>query len=263
MAYAQLPTRTTSDTNSAADINQLEANIEALKGGTASVAPTTTIEGLASSKATASATLTSGKVLKGNGTNALTIGTVNEVDIVSNSTGNASAIGNILVAAGTDKTAKDSGYPSAGIALQQVVSVVTTKITGSTTIPSDNTIPQNTEGNEIVTVSITPKLSSSKLHIHFTGSANQNTPNILFICALFIDNTANALCVNAAQPSGNNFVAPLTMQYQYTNTNTNAKTFKIRVGSNTAGTITVNGISGSDFFGGVWASTLTVTEYAS
>jgi len=50
MAYTQLPDRTTNDANSAADVNQLQDNIEALKGGTGSVAPTTTIEALSSDK---------------------------------------------------------------------------------------------------------------------------------------------------------------------------------------------------------------------
>ena len=50
MAYTQLTTRTTSDTASAADVNQLQTNIEALKGGAGAAAPTTTIEGLVSSK---------------------------------------------------------------------------------------------------------------------------------------------------------------------------------------------------------------------
>jgi hypothetical protein len=43
MAYSQLTTRTTSDANAAADINQLQANIEALKGGAGSAAPVTTL----------------------------------------------------------------------------------------------------------------------------------------------------------------------------------------------------------------------------
>jgi hypothetical protein len=51
MSYTQLPTRTSTDTNSAADVNQLQANIEALKGGTGATAPTTDIESLSSDKA--------------------------------------------------------------------------------------------------------------------------------------------------------------------------------------------------------------------
>lgn len=50
MSYTQLPDRSTSDTNSAADVNQLQDNIEAIKGGTGSTAPTTTIEDLADDK---------------------------------------------------------------------------------------------------------------------------------------------------------------------------------------------------------------------
>ena len=46
MAYSQLPTRTSADTNSAADVNTLQGNVEAIKGGAGSAAPTTTIAAL-------------------------------------------------------------------------------------------------------------------------------------------------------------------------------------------------------------------------
>lgn len=49
MSYSQLPTRTTDDTNTAADINQLQLNIEALKGGSGSAAPATTLAAVATS----------------------------------------------------------------------------------------------------------------------------------------------------------------------------------------------------------------------
>lgn len=51
MSYVQLPTRTTSDANSAADINTLQANIEALKGGAGSAAPLSDIATLVNSVA--------------------------------------------------------------------------------------------------------------------------------------------------------------------------------------------------------------------
>lgn len=47
MAYSQVPNRSSGETIPSEDINQLQDNIEALKGGTGSVAPTTTIEDLA------------------------------------------------------------------------------------------------------------------------------------------------------------------------------------------------------------------------
>ena len=51
MAYSQLPNRTSTDTNASADVNTLQDNIEALKGGTGATAPTTTIEDLSTDKA--------------------------------------------------------------------------------------------------------------------------------------------------------------------------------------------------------------------
>lgn len=46
MSYTQVATRTTDDANSHADINQLQLNIEALKGGLAASTPVTTIDDL-------------------------------------------------------------------------------------------------------------------------------------------------------------------------------------------------------------------------
>ena len=46
MSYVQIPNRTTANTNASADINQLQDNIEAVKGGVAATAPTTTVEDL-------------------------------------------------------------------------------------------------------------------------------------------------------------------------------------------------------------------------
>lgn len=44
MAYSQIPTRTGADTNSSADINQLQDNLDAIKGGVAATAPTFGLE---------------------------------------------------------------------------------------------------------------------------------------------------------------------------------------------------------------------------
>ncbi len=50
MAYSQLPTRTTANINASVDVNTLQTNIEALKGGTGSAAPVTTIAALDTGK---------------------------------------------------------------------------------------------------------------------------------------------------------------------------------------------------------------------
>jgi hypothetical protein len=53
MSFVQVPTRTIADGNAPADINQLELNLEAIKGGSPSVAPTISLEALAALRASA------------------------------------------------------------------------------------------------------------------------------------------------------------------------------------------------------------------
>ena len=53
--------------------------------------------------------------------------------------------------------------------LVQVVNTQTGAVaTGTTVLPNDNTIPQNDEGNEFMTLAITPTHASNKLLIQVT-----------------------------------------------------------------------------------------------
>ena len=63
----------------------------------------------------------------------------------------------------------DNSFAEAGggKVLQVVKSLVTTKASTSSSIPQDNTIPQNTEGTEFTTLAITPQASDSTLFIDF------------------------------------------------------------------------------------------------
>jgi hypothetical protein len=47
----------------------------------------------------------------------------------------------------------------------QVVTQGVTESTGTTSIPQDNTLPQSTEGTEIVSINITPASTSNKILI--------------------------------------------------------------------------------------------------
>lgn len=138
---------------------------------------------------------------------------------------------------------------------------VTSVVTCTTAIPSDDTIPQNTEGDQVITVTITPTSSTNRLRIEFdcgliggTGSSGS------VVCALFQDTTANALAVYA---SGYTSTAPLRnarMSYEMAAGTTGATTFKVRCGSSGV-TLYVNGdAGGSRLFGGVSAARLRVTE---
>jgi len=133
--------------------------------------------------------------------------------------------------------------------------------TGTTVMVDDDTIPQNTEGNEVLTLAITPTSASNRLLItaNIFHSAALTACNI--ITALFQDTTANALAA-VAQEKPNDANAPFltTLTHVMVAGTTSATTFKIRAGANGGGTWTLNGWGGARRFGGVASTTLTITE---
>jgi hypothetical protein len=143
--------------------------------------------------------------------------------------------------------------------LQFLSTSTTTASTFSTAIPLDNTIPQNTEGTELLTLTITPKLSTSKLLIEFNAQMNVDGTNANYtLSALFQDSTANALAAISYRQVKEN-----VLRYVMTSGTTSSTTFKIRVGPNSAaGTINVNAnASGVRFLGGVSYAWLTIKEF--
>ena len=133
--------------------------------------------------------------------------------------------------------------------------------TGTTTIPNDDTIPQNTEGDEFMTLSITPQDTSNNLFIQivFYGANSATNPIIL---ALFQDSTADALSAIGDNTGDINNARGVILNHFMTAGTTSTTTFKIRAGrGGGAGTITFNGATGTRDFGGVAGSSITITEY--
>lgn len=138
--------------------------------------------------------------------------------------------------------------------------------TGTTVIPYDDTIPQSGEGIQFMTLAITPKNAANILVIDVTialstSAATLNLPQV----ALFQDSTANALAAMqgalGAATAGSE--ANVTFRHVMTAGTTSATTFKVRAGYNGAGTTTFNGNGGARIYGGVMASSITITEYSS
>ena len=132
--------------------------------------------------------------------------------------------------------------------------------TGTTTIPNDDTIPQNTEGNQFMTLAITPTSATSVLEINvhaFTahGSAAYH------IIALFQDTTANAIATIMSYVSTSNPGPSQSLFHRMVSGTTSATTFKVRIGCEAGGTITFNGEVSGRRMGGVMASSITIKEY--
>jgi hypothetical protein len=133
--------------------------------------------------------------------------------------------------------------------------------TGSTAMIVDDTIPQNTEGDEFMSLAITPKSASNILVIEIKAMITSATADKFIVGALYQDSTANALAAvydRVVTTAGTGRVLPIT--HTMTAGTTSATTFKFRAGANTA-TITFNGTAGGRIFGGVMASSIVITEY--
>jgi hypothetical protein len=148
-----------------------------------------------------------------------------------------------------------------GKVIQTVHSQTGALATGTTTIPYDDTIPQNNEGDEYMTLSITPESSTNKLVIEvlcvLSSSAGQNAMTV----ALFQDSTADALAVTAASISNANEIQTIRLTHEMTAGTTSSTTFKVRAGGDIAATTTFNGRAGAGKFGGKMASSIRITEY--
>jgi hypothetical protein len=151
---------------------------------------------------------------------------------------------------------------TAGTVLQVVNNQTGAVATGTTQIPYDDTIPQNTEGTEFFTLAITPTSATSKLIINFSTILNHTATTAVLNTCLFQDSTANALAVSSSQNVNNGGFMVLSGSYYMTAGTTSATTFKIRCGSNSVGTTTLNGVGGGRAYGGVSNSFITITEIA-
>jgi hypothetical protein len=134
--------------------------------------------------------------------------------------------------------------------------------TGTTQIPDDDTVPQNTEGDQYMTLSHTPKNANNiliiKMGAHLGSSVNTNR----MIMGLFQDSIANALAASVIYEPIATTVFYLPLAYKTAAGTTSAITFKMRAGQNAAGTTTFNGENSSRIMGGVLSSFITVYEYS-
>jgi len=145
----------------------------------------------------------------------------------------------------------------------QVVNVQTGAVaTGTTTIAFDDTIPQSSEGTEFITLAITPTSSTSKLRIDFSVVLNHTVGTAILNACLFQDAIVNALAAASSQNVNSGGPMIVAGSYYMTAGTTSSTTFKIRCGSPTAGTVTLNGVNGVRFYAGVSNSFITITEVA-
>ena len=153
-----------------------------------------------------------------------------------------------------------TGGVGSSFLIQEVRATFNTPQTCTTRIPFDNTIPQNTEGDEVITVTITPSNAASILRIEFNvwGGTQGSNP----VVALFQDAGTDAISVLANTLVTQGF---FNFIYYMTAGTTLATTFKIRMGTD-AGAFRPLYIladqNGNPIYGGAFQGSLSVNEFA-
>jgi hypothetical protein len=143
--------------------------------------------------------------------------------------------------------------------VQRVTSQDGAVATGTTTIPVDDTIPQNTEGTQFLSVAITPTSAANILDIEVSVMVAASAI-VHMTAALFQDTTANALAARGQKALAAGDLMQMSFMHTMTAGTTSATTFKVRIGGSGASTITLNGAAGARLYGGVSASIIRVTE---
>lgn len=131
--------------------------------------------------------------------------------------------------------------------------------TGTTTIPLDDTIPQNTEGNQYLSQAITPMSGADVLQISSQGVFATSALGFLAV-ALFQDSNANALKVVVQYDPVGDADLQMSITHAMQALSTSSTTFNLRAGQNNSGTTTFNGRSGGRLYGGTMASYIEVRE---
>ena len=133
--------------------------------------------------------------------------------------------------------------------------------TGGTIIPLDDTIPQSTEGDQYMTLAITPTDATNKLKIEVHLFCVSNAANWI-TTALFQDSAASAISAWTNYQNIGSGGIHAHFSHWMTAGTTSSTTFKIRAGRDaSAGSlITINGAASSRFFGGIVPSSITITE---
>lgn len=127
-----------------------------------------------------------------------------------------------------------------------------------TVIPLDDTIPQITEGTEILSATIAPSAATSKMRVSFSAFGATSESSVALVATLVIDGAPGAQTTVAAGTGG--ALLPVSFSYEHAPGDTDSHTYAVRIGPGTAGAVRLNGNMSGRLFGGTATAQLTVEE---
>ena len=190
-------------------------------------------------------------------------GTLGTTGVTAGTYGTSTAVPRIVVDSKGRISSVSTAAISSGKVLQVTRSTTTSVITCGTAIPWDDTIPQSSEGNEVLTIAITPISATSIIYLKFdaSGSANGAVTNSATI-AFFKDSDTNAIYATQVPFwTASGYGAKFNGSYSELSSSTTLRTYKVRIGINNANSIFINGnTSGVRQYGGVSIAQLEAWE---
>ena len=187
-----------------------------------------------------------------------------KVNKISPATGTAFTLGDsgdtFTVPSGATFTNSGTATGFGGGKVKQMVgNSISSLITTTVLLPKDDTIPQNTEGVEVLTQAITPTSASNNLWFFIV--VNLSGPTGPWMGAsLFQDSTAGALASCVEYVATNTAGVQVCLNHKMAAGTTSATTFKVRSGGSVSGTYSINGQSGGRLLGGVNSTSISIME---
>lgn len=143
--------------------------------------------------------------------------------------------------------------------LQYVYNEYTASVDLTTVIPYDDTIPQVTEGTQVLSVTITPRSSTNRVIIRGALTGAVGTAANALSMAVFVNGGTDAIFASSTIMGGANYVAGIPFEFQHSPGSTSPQTYTVRVGPS-GGTARLNGSSVARRFGSVSKCTLIAEE---
>ena len=135
-----------------------------------------------------------------------------------------------------------------------------TVATGTMEVPYDDTIPQIADGDEYMSLAITPTSAINYLEVSCVASLTDNNDAGDLIAALFQD-TGSAIAVMARDINElESLLGTVPLFARVIAGTVSSTTFSMRAGSSNSSTVTFNGAAASQLFGGAMGSYMMIKE---
>lgn len=130
---------------------------------------------------------------------------------------------------------------------------------GSPFIPNDDTIPQSTEGTQILSATATPTSAANVWLVTIQMAATAS--GALYVGASLFNGGSNAVAASILTPAAADFINAILLQYMALANGTSSVTWTVNTAAS-SGTVTINGVTSGPTrkYGGVMAATLNVQE---